>query len=75
MRVDMQVERPEDVRVTLMITMTVGQWDVITGALTGALQGQDAWKPNVATLRNAIESATYKIKSSVRGESSAVVSE
>jgi hypothetical protein len=71
----MQVERPEDVRVKLDITMTVGQWDVIIGTLNAAIKGEGVYRSDVAALRNAIEDATTKIRARVCGESVALIEE
>lgn len=62
----MRVENPGDVRVTLTITMTVDQWEVVNGALTANLKAN--WNFDVGALRDAIGDASRKIRAIVTSD-------
>lgn len=76
MKIEMAVEKPEDVRITLNTTMTVAQWGILCGALSSALQGNGMprWHNDVADFRGAIEAALERVKEKVSGESIPLVS-
>jgi len=57
MRVVMEFEHPEDVRVTLTCTMTVAQWQVLDDSFGDAKIGNVVWD-----FRDAIRAALHRTR-------------
>ena len=74
MKILMKVERPEDVRITLATTMTVGQWQKLVESMTVAMR-HEGWNYDVMHFRDAIADALDNIKRTVAGEPTPLTNE